>query len=139
MRITERRQRGAGIHISGNSLPANIGDITVPDHHRFAVTGELAMYVHTRTGFPGGDFRREGQLHTILVCQLEHYPFGNDNLVGGIFNIDGSELYLVLLVYLSVESEIPDLGMTVFYMTSGSGDEPHPVSARRIFQAVFLR
>ena len=54
---------------------------------------------------------------------LTHNPFGNDELVGSIFDVGGQEFNLVLLIDLSILREITHLGMSVLDLASALGNQ----------------
>ena len=88
------------------------------------------MNVHTRTGLAHGDLGRKGQFYTILISQLTHDPFGNDKLIGCIFDVGGQEFDFILLVNLSILGEITHFGMSVLDLASALGNQLHGLGAQ---------
>ena len=125
MRVAEGRERRAGVHVAGDRLPALVGQTAAARHHRAAVTGETAMHVHAGARLAGRDLRSEGQDDLVFVRQLAHYPFGHDQLVGGLFDIHGEEFDLVLLVDAAALGEVAHLGVAVLDLASGLGYQAH--------------
>ena len=109
MAISECRKRGTCLHESGNGLLAQVGEFTALYHTGLAVLGELAVHVHSAACLARSYLRRECEVHAILVCYLSHSPFGYHQLVCSLFYVNRQELYLVLLVVLSLGTEITHL------------------------------
>lgn len=74
-------------------------------------------------------FRSESNVESFALCQIADHPLGEHQLVGCLAGIDGQELDLVLLVYLAVEREIADLGVSVFDLGACAGDITHAQGA----------
>ena len=88
------------------------------------------MYVHTRTSLAHGNLGRKGQLYPILISQLSHNPFGNDELVGCVLDVGGEKFDLILLIDLSILSEVAHLGMSVLNFASALGNQLHSLGAQ---------
>ena len=59
------------------------------------------------------------------MAQSTQYPFGNHKLVSGILRVGGKKLYLILLIFQSIDIKIPDFGMPVLYQASNGGNRCH--------------
>ena len=57
------------------------------------------MYMHSAASLADGNLGGEGYGNAVLVAQLTHHPFGDDQLVGSLLEVRGQEFYLVLLVH----------------------------------------
>ena len=54
------------------------------------------MHMHPAAGLAGGDLRRKGDGDAVFVGQRTEDPFGDQQLVGGIFELDREEFNLIL-------------------------------------------
>ena len=83
------------------------------------------MDMEPRSGLSCRYLRSECDVISGLICKIADDPFCYHQLVRRIFCIDGQELYLVLLIYLSVYGEVTYLAVTVFDLTSRLSDIGH--------------
>ena len=75
--------------------------------------------MQTRTCLAGGNLGSKCDVVSQFVCQIADNPLGYHQLVGCILGTYGQELYLVLLVDHSIDSEVAYLGVSVLDLSTG--------------------
>ena len=79
------------------------------------------VYVQSRAGLAGGDFRSKGHIEAFTISEVSNHPFGEHELVSGIGGFYWEKFYLVLLIYCAGEGEVPYLRVAIFDLTAGAG------------------
>ena len=97
------------------------------------------MDMQAATGLAHSDFRGECHIQSIFVGQLTDNPFGQNQLIGGLFHISHQKFYLILLINLVTQSEIAHFGMAVLDGASGLGYIVHGTGAELPELAVWTR
>ncbi len=81
--------------------------------------------MQTGTRFSSRDLRSKRNVQPVLVCQITDHPFGNHQLVGGIFHPRRQEFNLILFIYFTIQGKITNFRMPVFYLSSRLCDILH--------------
>ena len=63
------------------------------------------------------------------MTQLTHNPFGNNELVGGIFQIRRQKLYLVLFIHRIAHRKVTHFAVSILYQSAAFGNELHGMCA----------
>ena len=85
--------------------------------------------MHAAARLAHGNLGGEGDGDAVLVAQCAHNPFGNHQLVGGIFQRSGQELDFVLLIHQVVHAEIAHLAVAVLNQPAAFGNQFHRLGA----------
>ena len=81
--------------------------------------------MQTGTRFSSRDLRSKRNVQPVLVCQITDHPFGDHQLVGGIFHPRRQEFNLILFIYFTIQGKITNFRMPVFYLSSRLCDILH--------------
>ena len=123
--VAESRDGRRKFHHAGDETSGGFGDDAVLQHLVDAVLHDAHVDVHAGTGLARRDFRRERDVVAVFEGEVADDPFGDGQLVGGVFRGAGEEFDFILLVGHAVQIEVADFRMAVFDEAARLGDVEH--------------